>query len=159
MFLHHPCYWNQKIQAGWPSGMRSWIKELVTSMAWVRVPVPSFCWHNYTKSCFLNFWTPAHGIFYHHSSYWPLNIQAVLPSGLRRWFKAPVTSVAWVRVPILSFYWHFYTQYCFLYFEHLHTVSSTIIHAIENKTYRQDGRVVWGAGIRYQSLRWPRFDS
>ena len=24
------------------------------------------------------------------------------PSGLRRWFKAPVTSVAWVRIPPLS---------------------------------------------------------
>ena len=28
--------------------------------------------------------------------------QVVWPSGLRRWFKAPVTSVAWVRIPPLS---------------------------------------------------------
>ena len=26
------------------------------------------------------------------------------PSGLRRWFKAPVTLVAWVRIPLLSFF-------------------------------------------------------
>ncbi len=29
-------------------------------------------------------------------------------------------------------------------------VSSIIIHAIDLKTYRQDGRVEWGAGFRHQ---------
>ena len=35
---------------------------------------------------------------------WPLQLVA-WPSGLRRWFKAPVSSEAWVRIPPLpSFY-------------------------------------------------------
>ena len=41
-----------------------------------------------------------------------------------------------------------YTKYCFLYFQHLQIVSSTIIHAIDLKTYRQFGRVVSGAGLK-----------
>ena len=36
------------------------------------------------------------------------------PSGLRRWFKAPVTKVAWVRIPPLPspffFFFHFQLQ-------------------------------------------------
>ena len=28
----------------------------------------------------------------------------VWPSGLRRWFKAPVSSEAWVRIPPLPFF-------------------------------------------------------
>ena len=31
-----------------------------------------------------------------------LEARIAWPSGLRRWFKAPVTSVAWVRIPPLS---------------------------------------------------------
>ncbi len=76
------------------------------------------------------FWTRAYGIFYHYPCYYSHNIQAWWPSGLRHWFKAPVTLVAWVRVPLLSFCWHSYRKYCFLYFEHLHVVSSTIMYAI-----------------------------
>ena len=30
-----------------------------------------------------------------------LDIQVAWPSGLRRWFKAPVSSEAWVRIPPL----------------------------------------------------------
>ena len=88
------------------------------------------------------FWTPAHVIFYHDTCYWPHNIQAGWLSGLRHWFKAPVTSVSWVWFPLLWFCWHPYTKYCFPYFEHLHMVSSTIIHSIDLITYRQDGWVV-----------------
>ena len=50
-------------------------------------------------------------------------------------------------------------KFYFIYFEHLHIVSSTIIHAIDNKTYRQDGRVVLGGGLRDVSLRWRGFES
>ena len=60
------------------------------------------------KVMFPFFWTPAHGILYHHPSYWPNNIQMGWASGLRRWFKAPVTSVARVWVSLLSFCWHSY---------------------------------------------------
>ena len=35
-----------------------------------------------------------------------------------------------------------YTKYCFLYFENMQMVSFTIIHAIDHKTYKQDGRLV-----------------
>ena len=35
------------------------------------------------KVLFSLFWTPAHGIFYHHPCCWPQNIQAGWPSGLR----------------------------------------------------------------------------
>ena len=38
-------------------------------------------------------------------------------------------------------------------------VLSTIIHAIDHTTYRQDGRVVFGAGLRHQSLQWRGFVS
>ena len=35
------------------------------------------------------------------------------PSGLRRWFKAPVISMAWVRIPPLPcFFYIFFTRYC-----------------------------------------------
>ena len=58
------------------------------------------------KVLFSLFWTPAHGIFYHHPFYWTHNIQAELPSG-RRWrFKNQVTLVAWVRVPLQKSCWH-----------------------------------------------------
>ena len=48
--------------------------------------------------------------------------------------KAPDNSLVLVRVPLLSYCRHFYTNYCILYFEHLHIVYSTIIHAIDHKT-------------------------
>ena len=111
------------------------------------------------KVWFPVFWTTAHGIYYHHSCYWPQNIQAGWLSGLRHWFNASFTSMEWVRVPLQSFCWHSYTKYCFLYFKHLHMVSSTIIHAIDFKTYRQDGRVVWGASLMHQSLWLRGFES
>ena len=31
-----------------------------------------------------------------------IRVQVAWPSGLRRWFKAPVSSEAWVRIPPLS---------------------------------------------------------
>ena len=46
-----------------------------------------------------------------------------------------------------------------MYFEHLKMVSSTIINAVEHTTYRQDGRVVGGAGLRRLSLWWFWFES
>ena len=55
--------------------------------------------------------------------------------------------MGWVLLQL--FCWQFYTKYFFLYFEHLQMVSSTMIHAIDLKTYRQDGRVVWGAGLKH----------
>ena len=67
--------------------------------------------------------------------------------------------MAWVRVPLLSVYWHSYTKYCFPYFKHLHMVSFTIINTIDLKTYRQDGWVEWTAGFRHQSLWWRGFES
>ena len=41
--------------------------------------------------------------------------QVAWPSGLRRWFKAPVSSEAWVRIPPLPFFFSFliFTQWCF----------------------------------------------
>ena len=39
-------------------------------------------------------------IKYHLTVYYPKNMVA-WPSGLRRWFKAPVSSEAWVRIPPL----------------------------------------------------------
>ncbi len=53
-----------------------------------------------------------------------------------------VDSVPCVLVPFLTFCRHCYTKYCILYIEHLQMVSSTIIHAIDHKTYRLNGRVV-----------------
>ena len=38
-------------------------------------------------------------------------------------------------------------------------LSSTIIHAYDHKTYRQDCREDWGAGLRHQSLQWHGFES
>ncbi len=93
------------------------------------------------KVLFPFFGTPAHDVIYHYPCYWPQNIQAWWPCRLRCWFNAPVTSEARVWVPFLSFCRHSYTKYCFLYFKHLHKVSSTIIHAIEHTTNRQNGAV------------------
>ena len=92
-------------------------------------------------------------------TYSSLIIKAGWPSGLRRWFTALDTSMALVRVRILSVCWHSYTKYCFPYFKHLHMVSSTIINTIDFKTYRQDGWVEWTAGFRHQSLWWRGFES
>ena len=105
------------------------------------------------------FWKAAHGVIYHYPCYWPQNKQARWPCGQSCWFKAPVTSVALVWVPLLTFSRHCYTKYCILYIEHLQMVSSTIIHAIDHTTYRQDGRVVWGAGLRHQELWWCGFQA
>ena len=62
----------------------------------------------------------------------------VYVAGLRhqslRWRGYESHSCHFVDIPIES--------YVFLYFEHLHIVSFTIIHAIDQKIYRQDGRVV-----------------
>ena len=104
-------------------------------------------------------WTPAHGIFYNQASYWQQNIQAGWPRDMRRWFKAPVSLVTLVRVQLQLFCWHSFTNYCFLLFEHLHMVSSTIIHAIEHTTNRQNGAVVYVSGLRHQSFLWRGFES
>ena len=53
----------------------------------------------------------------------------------------------------------FLYKYCFRCFEHLHKVSSTIIHAIEHTIYRQDSRVVRGTGSTHQSLQCPGFET
>ncbi len=72
---------------------------------------------------------------------------------MRRWFKAPVTLVPLVQDPLHPLCFHSNIKYCFLYFEHLHMVSFTIIHAIEHLTYRQDGGVERGTCLTYQSVR------
>ena len=153
--------YRQDGQVVYSAGLRKqslWLRWFEShSCHFVDIPIQSIV------SFFLNrfpvFWTPAHDIFYHPACYRLHNIQAGWPTGLRRWFKALVTRVALVGVPLLSFSWHSYTKSYFLYFEHLHMVSSTIIHAIDLKTYRQDGREVWGAGLKYQSLQWRGFKS
>ncbi len=109
------------------------------------------------KVLFPVLWTPAHGIFYHYPFYWHHNIQAGWPSGMRHWFKASVNLVPWDQDPLLSFMLTSYTKSCFLYFENLQMVSSLIIHAFDCKKYRQDGRVVRGAGLRHQSHGWRGF--
>ena len=48
IFYHHECCWTHNLQAGWRSAMRRWFKAPVTFVVRVQVPVPSFCWHNYT---------------------------------------------------------------------------------------------------------------
>ena len=63
------------------------------------------------------FWTPSHGISFHHPCNCPHSIQTGWPSGLRRWFKALVTRVALVGVPFPSLCWHSYTKSYFQYFE------------------------------------------
>ena len=55
------------------------------------------------KVLFPLFWTPAHGVIYTHPCNWPQNIQAGWLSGIRSWFTALDTSMAWVRVPLLTF--------------------------------------------------------
>lgn len=47
----------------------------------------------------------------------------------------------------------------YLYFEHLHMVSSTIILPNEKKAHRQDDRMVYGAGLGHQSLCWHGLES
>ena len=111
------------------------------------------------KVLFPLFWKHAHGIFYHFLCYWPQNQQAGWPSGMRRWFPGTSLFGAVGSSPTPVIFWHSYTMYCFLYFEHLHMVSPTTIHAIDHKRYRQDGRVVWGAGLKSRSLRWRGLES
>ena len=83
IFYHHQCYWPHNIQAGWLSGLRRLIKAPVTRVALVGVPLLSFCLHSYIKVFFHVFWTPAHGIFYHHECYWRNNIPAGWRSGVK----------------------------------------------------------------------------
>ena len=130
VIYHYPCYWPQKIQARWPCGPRCLHSTPVNLLIFLY------------KVFFPVFWTPAHDIYYHHKCYWPLNKQAEWPIVVRHWLKAPCTLIKWVRVPLKSFFWHSYTKYYFLYFEHLKMVSNTIMNSIDNKTYRQDGRLV-----------------
>ena len=134
-----PCYWSHNIQGGWPICLTRLFKAPVTS---VTSPTPEIFLIFRYKVLFHLFWLPAHGIYYDNQCYWPHNIQAGWLTGLRRLLKAQVTLVVWVRFPLLSFCWHSYTKYCFLYIEHLHMISSTIIHAIDQTTYRHDGGVM-----------------
>ena len=146
IFYHNPCYWPQYIQAGWLSGMRRWFKALVTSLAWVQVPLLSFCLHSYTflyiPILFLVFWTPAHGVIYHYPCYWQQNIEVRWLCSLWCWLKGRVTAVALVWVKLLTFCRRCYTKYCILYIEHLQMVSFTSIHTIDHCTYRRDSQVV-----------------
>ena len=47
-----------------------------------------------------------------------MSTKVAWPSGLRRWFKAPVTKVAWVRIPPLPDF--FFSLFLF------HTIFSTL---------------------------------
>ncbi len=126
--------------------MAEWSKSLVQGTSHFRglgsSPTPvNFLIFLY-KVYFLVFCTPAYCIFFHNPCFRPHNIQAGLPSGLRPWFKAPFTFMEWVCVQLQSFCWHSYTKLSFLYFEPLHIISFTIILAIDQEIYRQDGRGV-----------------
>ena len=57
------------------------------------------------------------------------------PSGLRRWFKAPVTKVAWVRIPPLPIF--FFLPYSF-------TKASQVI-STDFYVLTCDGRYCWGS--------------
>ncbi len=106
--------------------------------------------------CILNTCT-----WYHLPLYMLLikNIQAEWLSGLCCLLKAAVTSVSWVQVQLQLFCWHSYTKYFLLYFEDLHMVSSTIINAIDHKTCRQNGWVVYVTCLRPQPLLWRGLES
>ncbi len=54
------------------------------------------------KVSFPLFWKHAHGIFYHYPCYLQQNIQAGWTIARGAGFRAPVTSGAWVPVPLLS---------------------------------------------------------
>ena len=59
------------------------------------------------------------------------------PSGLRRWFKAPVSSEAWVRIPPLPI---FYTQKQFILFFKFNLYpflgfDEPIIHSLEKLSF------------------------
>ncbi len=149
-----PKAYKQDGRVEWGAGFRH-----QSLLSWGSSPTPVILLTFLKKVLFPLFLTPAYCVMYHYPCYWPQKIQARRQCGLRCWFKAPVTSLAWVRVQLLSFWWNSYTKYCFPYFDHLHMVSSTIIDAIDLKTYRQDGRVEWGAYLRHQSLRWRGVES
>ncbi len=121
-------------------------------------PTPVILFTFLYKVLFPLFWTFPHGILYLYPCYWPIKIQARWLSCLRGWFKASVNLVVWVRVLLLSFCLNSYIKNCFLYFEHLHMVSSTIIYATDLITYRKDGRIVLAACLRNQSFRWCEFE-
>ena len=73
----------------WNAGLRHqalWLRGLS--------PTPFILLTFLYKVLFPLFWSPAHGIFYHHPGYWPQKIETGWPSGLGRWLKATVTSVA-----------------------------------------------------------------
>ncbi len=88
--------------------MAEWSKVLVKGTSHfggvVLSPTPDILSTLLYKLLYPLYWTPANDIFYHHPCYWPQNIQAGWPSGIRRCSRAPVTLVAWVRDQHLSFF-------------------------------------------------------
>ncbi len=156
---HPPSHWAPNMQAGWPRDMRRWFMGFSHYDGVGSSPTPVILPTFLYKVFYPLYWLPANAIFYNNPCYWPQIIQARSPCGLRCQFKAQVTSVAWLWVPLLTFCRHLYTKYCFPSFEHLHMVSSTIIDGIDLKTYRHDGWVQWGAGFTHHSLQWRGFKS
>ena len=53
------------------------------------------------KSCLFNLNQFFIGLFYLPQDHLGVKLRVAWPSGLRRWFKAPVSSEAWVRIPPL----------------------------------------------------------
>ena len=139
--------------------MRRWFPGTSLFGAVGSSPTPVIFWHSYTMYCFL--------YFEHLHMVSPTTIHAIDHKRYRQdgrvvWgvgIRALDTSMAWVRVPFLSLCWYPIQSIVSFILKNRHMVSSTIIYAIDHKTYRQDCREEWGAGFRHQSLRWRRVES
>ena len=84
---------------GWPSGPRRQFQALVSSEAWVRIPLQSCI-------CFFFFFSQQpddSAAVQPEASTRRCTLRVGWPSGPRRQFKALVSSEAWVRIPLQSY--------------------------------------------------------
>ena len=79
---------------------------------------------------------PVHKAMKEDQAQFSLSVPIVVgwPSGLRRWFKAPVISMAWVRIPPLPVnLFSFYELTSF----HLYCLQRSAVSAMEGGSYRE----------------------
>ena len=135
------------------SGLRRQFQALVSSEAWVRIPLQScicFCFFFFSQQ------PDDSAAVQPEASTRRCTLRVGWPSGPRRQFKARISPEAWVRIPLQS---------CICFFFSFFPNSPTTLRPCNQKRRPGgalsglDGRAVQGASLRHWSLRRRGFES
>ena len=90
------------ITVAWPRSLRRWFKAQVSKEVWVRIPPLPFTLFTYCQEQEIR-----------NLHYYEIAMQTVAwPSGLRRWFKAPVSTEAFGSNPTAAIHFSFVKHTC-----------------------------------------------